>query len=738
MKKIVAFLMAFALSVMCFGTYGFADLTSDDTHAHDHAPSQHVVSAATVNDLFINTETSTYEKSYGELVMNLRLGPRKLNYRLDGTITITIEAKEGVLNTSATSVRGSFYGSNSTTPTYTATTVTLKFPVYANTNADAGSVRVVIPLSSTYTDTAANREVIVKLDYNGTGAILNKYADTYRVSICEHEMEEELVPATCQEDGYSEDVCVICGYRDYNSYELIRTTGEEHVYDFSDPLPPLSEYKESCDKTEGKGWFKCTLCGILKKKVGVQTAPHDFYKRELGSDGKWYSVCRDCGARVVSDNQCSHSTYNYIKISEKVPATCQSTGIAIWRCPTCGHDEERTIPRLTTHTYGGWQVVTAATCKQEGLQKRTCTVCGDVDTNTIPKSEHPYGEWTLLYAGSCTTPGKRQRVCSACYQIQQEDIAGSGHSWGPWAVTIPASCNVMGTNTRTCSNCGETDTKRTDMIPHSYGAWVTVTPATCVATGTDSHTCMVCGNVATRVSAVNPEGHSYGEWQTITAKTCLTDGEKSRTCSLCQKVDVAVDESVGHVFGEAVVDKKVTTKTCGVCGYSEAVKVVKGGTEKTLTAINGALKLTGVSANKNYSFEIGALDMETEAYYKQYIADLHKGYTYRVLDNGVEVAPNADMTLTLSVGAELEDYEIIVERMVGNARNQITNIERKDGKIVISGSDLIGSNMLLIRKGAEREMNLLVPIIVTVATLAIAGVAIYFFLVKGKKKEQLF
>ena len=43
MKKIVAFLMAFALCIVCFGTYGFADLDChDESHDHGH---NHVVKA---------------------------------------------------------------------------------------------------------------------------------------------------------------------------------------------------------------------------------------------------------------------------------------------------------------------------------------------------------------------------------------------------------------------------------------------------------------------------------------------------------------------------------------------------------------------------------------------------------------------------------------------------------------------------------------------------------------------
>ncbi len=757
MKKIAAFLMAFALCVVCFGTYGFADLAcTDDSHAHNHE----VLAAdsnlelpeddepALVEYLFINQRNTTvvYSEVTKTLTVTLYIDSESTAKGAVGSLTIT--APYYVLGKPVVSYCNVF-GTSAHEVTTTADKPSanaysnVKFNVNMGTNENGftqtGFMSIVYPVDTDYVNMYSwLRQVNISVSgavitTNGTTIRFDPNGSVYAAYICNHERTSTRVSVkpTCQKPGEEQTFCAVCNYV-ISTKALFPT---DHDLDYSKAYnQTLYPYVKPTCSTFGEGCFKCNDCGVLIK-ASIPKLDHTFGERVL-QNGVYYLQCSVCGTKEVAKDQCAHSKDNYELLSVIETSTCTKAGSARYRCPVCKQIEERALP-LAEHKYAATPtVVTSATCTTNGIRTNTCTVCKDTVAETIPMLGHAMSDWTTTVAATCTTSGTQERICTriGCNEKETKAIQGGGHSYGSWEVTQRATCITQGVETRTCFNCGNKENRSIMMTGHSYGAWNTTTPSTCTEQGVETRICLICNVPETRALAIDSENHKYGEWKTVTAKTCTTDGEKSRTCERCSKVDVEKDPCTGHVLGDAIPEGKANVKSCGVCGYKEIIENGKNGTTKTLATVSGGLTLSGTEAGKSYVFELGVPDMETEAYYRQY-QTFHKAYTFKLLENGKEAPVNTSMTLSIALDPMLEDYEVSVLRLVGNSFYPVNTFEREDNEVIIPGAELTDADVLFIVRGEERSMNLWIPIVLTVAVLAVAGVAIFFFMSKGKRKE---
>ena len=752
MKKIVAFLMAFALCIACFGTYGFADLDChDESHDHGH---NHVVKA--VDDdliqeyLYINRKSTATYTSYSELTNTLRvtitIDSESLSKGRSGVLTITapyyVLGKPSVLTGSVFGVDFRSASVTTTTPKPTSgASSSVQFSVTLDDNdpgfTQTGYVVLEYPVDAEYVKNYSwLRQAQINVSgyvvaEDGTTVRMDPSSSTYIAYICNHANVQYRVTkeATCQKAGEKERYCTSCNF--VLGTEPILPT--DHDLDFTKPFnQKIYGYQAPTCKSAGYGFFKCNECGTLINS-SIPKLAHTFGERIL-LNGVYYYECKVCKEVEIATNQCPHDAEKYVQIAVVSESTCTNKGVARYQCPECKQVEERELP-LADHKFTSSTITTAATCTTAGVKTSTCFVCKQKVTETIPVLGHDYGEWQTVTAATCIKDGVEAHYCSRCNATETRPVTGSGHNYGSWVTTVPASCVSNGTEVRVCSLCNQTQTQPIPMSTHTYGAWTTTTAATCVAPGVETRTCAVCN--ATDSRTINPiaDNHKFGEWETVVAKTCVTDGEKSRTCELCNFVQTETDACTGHVLGDAVVDGKFSTKTCGVCGYRETIKTVKDGTVKTLSSASGALVLTGTEAAKNYTFELGVPSMETEAYYKQYL-DFYKAYTFKVLVDGEAASVNDSMELTIATDPLLENYEISVLRLVGNSFYPINNFERDDGEVIIPGAELSGAEVIFVVKGEEASPNLVIPIVVTIVTVVIAGAAICIFMVKGKKKSS--
>lgn len=762
MKKIVAFLMAFALCIVCFGTYGFADVDCHEDHCHTH---DHVVKASDVIDddiiddgagggdnafieyLYVNKKQTScvYNDSKKTLTFNLVIDSESTEKGKGGGISVTTPYT--TYFGKPTEISGTVFGydandiksvvapnkpgtnttttiffdvpSSSTDPFTQYARVTIVYPVNTEGFFSSWMRKVQISVAGTVT-TVTNKTV----PFDTNSSICLAY-------LCNHAVTEErvTVEATCKAAGEKEIVCVGCGY--VKETKTIMPTN--HNFDYTKPLnQSIVPYRPATCTSFGSGQFMCKDCGYVTA-ASIPKLDHKFGERVL-LNGIYYFICSVCGTREVAENQCSHDPDNYAMISIVRESTCAKAGVARYQCPQCRQVEERELP-LVAHNFASSSIKTHATCTTAGVKVGICSVCMTPVEEAIPALGHDYGEWATTVVATCVKPGTEVRACTRCNVKETRTVTGSGHEYGSWVTTVPASCVANGTEVRVCELCNQTQSQVIPMTGHTYGVWETTTAATCVASGVETRTCVVCGATDNRTVSPIASNHKFGDWKTVVAKTCVTDGEKSRTCELCQLVETETDPCTGHVLGNAVVDGKLSTKSCGVCDYKEVVKTVKNGTEKTLSSAAGSLVLVGAEAEKNYTFEIGVPNMETEAYYKQYL-DFYKAYTFKVLVDGTDAAVNSSMELTIATDPFLENYEISVLRLVGNSFYPVNEFERDDDKVIIPGAELSGAEVIFVVKGEEASPNLVVPIVVTVATVLVAGAAVCIFMVKGKKKSE--
>lgn len=750
MKKFLSFLVAFAICLVSLGTYGFENTTSHshESCGHDHGESGHALLAADgdtadTDVLYAEVTGTTYNETSQTFTVTLSIGSKSGDKISGGTIAIQAPFSTlGRPTVTGGYLFGEFVGSSSfvsVNNTASFSTITLTIPeTGTDSRSPIGSLTIQYPVDASYFEYGSwtrIRELAIsgaakKADGSMFG--FDSQATTHRVYICNHSSNNWRVTkeATCTTTGTREQYCTTCGCVMKTETLLLI----DHDFDYSKRFNTSMGQDPTCTSA-GYGNYKCKMCGKIEYTLAPATG-HTWGSRYL-EDGVYKQKCTVCGTVTLADNQCAHDPDLYTLKRVVTASTCSVKGSAVYECPTCGATDTRELP-LAEHTFdGAWTVTTYATCTTAGSRYHTCTVCSQNVTEVIPALGHSYGSWVITKDATCISNGTRAHTCSVCGDVETQTIEKSGHSWGAWVTTKEATCETVGSQRRTCSLCGDVDTRDIAVVPHTYGEWMVTVAPTCKAAGTEAHICSVCGKSEERTAALDPDAHSWGEWKVVDAKTCITDGVKERECKLCGYVDSAVDPCTGHVFGEAVVKGKVTTKTCSICGYSEAVKTVKGGVEKTLTSVSGQLLVTGGVASKDVLFEIGAMPIDVAAYYKNY-REFDEAYTYKVLVDGAESSVTSDMRLTLSIDAAFEDYDVTLVGLRGNAFYTIGNYSRKGLDITIEGEDLAGIEAIFVTKGEENRPNIVVPIIIAVITLAIAGAAVYFIMSKNKNKGNTF
>ena len=720
MKKIFAFLLAFTFCFLCFGTYGFEDaaLCTED---HDH--SSHVYAASDDLYLTISVDSDYYVyNGEGELDVTIDFDMSEKTY-LHQNFRIEISA-ESVLDDDMKVVSGSIFGSTGTT-SYNNKIV---FEADgANWSGDSITIRFDDLDPSNFTSKSRRQRNIYINIYNAE----NSYGDDisygtsiYTVYLCTHAAtteEKVLLAPTCSKEGTKAEVCSACDYVVNTDY--IRPL--DHTFDYSKPFTNLYGYKAPTCTSTGYGQFKCLVCNTLEF-VNIPMS-HTYGPSTVNSSGYYVRECTKCGSIDVSD--CAH---NFKYSSTKTTATCEKKGVEIYKCSKCDLTEERETA-YASHKYGSWTTTKEAKCDAKGEKTRTCSVCNKTEKQEIAMIDHDFGEWKLIEEATCIADGLERRTCKECGEREERKTEKSGHRYGGWKVDTAPTCIATGLNKRTCSLCGDTETEVTDKVAHTYGAWAVTKAATCVATGIETRVCAVCQGEDTRTLAIDVNGHAYGDWKVVTPKTCVTNGVSNRTCALCQHVDERVDEATGHVFGPVDVDGKLTTKTCS-CGYTETIKTGKKGNTKTLADYSGSLEMTGAVADKNVVFEISAMTMDTEAEYKKYL-NFSKGYTYKVLVDGEPTNITSDMAMTLKLDGSFEDYEVSLAILKNGSFLTLSEYDRNGLEITIDGAQLIGTENIFVMQGKEMQPNIILPIVITVAILAIAGIAVFVIMSKNKSKN---
>ncbi len=141
--------------------------------------------------------------------------------------------------------------------------------------------------------------------------------------------EENVVAATCTEDGYTEYTCADCGY----SYrETIPATDHDYDEVVTDP---------TCT-TAGYSTFTCSKCGDTYTVAGDSATGHVFgdWQHKAGETHTHVRSCEVCGEEESED--CD------FELASVTPASLTAPEITTFKCRICGHEyEEETAPMLT-------------------------------------------------------------------------------------------------------------------------------------------------------------------------------------------------------------------------------------------------------------------------------------------------------------------------------------------------------------------------------------------------------
>ena len=157
---------------------------------------------------------------------------------------------------------------------------------------------------------------------------------------------------------------------------------------------------------------------------------------------------------------CKHDfspTGNVVKI-----ATCQETGIEMYKCKLCNKEEEHTLP-VVECVYDE-KVITQPSCTENGEKILTCKWCKTQKKETIKNLGHDYKK-KVVKKPTCTEKGTDKYTCSRCGHSYNKATNALGHSWVDATCTAPKKCSVCGktegkalghtVESGKCGRCGE-------------------------------------------------------------------------------------------------------------------------------------------------------------------------------------------------------------------------------------------------------------------------------------------
>jgi len=305
-------------------------------------------------------------------------------------------------------------------------------------------------------------------------------------------VEENLVPATCVDDG-SKDVVVYCaygcgtelsrtpevipaepGYHDYGepvvvaptcieggyTYELCVKCNDENRYDEVGPdllnghkNKLVGRVEATCTAEGWTGDLTCELCGdILNKGKVIPMKDHEIVvhdaKDPTCTEIGWYEyeTCNNCDYSTYVEIPALGHTKSDISVGVVAP-TCDEDGYTIWKCACCPEtfradfvDKLNHFDPITGESALVEYEAKAPTCDEPGWNAyEECTICDYTTYVEIPALDH---EDTIVIDPAVEpdcdnvgyTEGSHCEACGAVI-IPQDEIPALGHLYdGEWVI----------------------------------------------------------------------------------------------------------------------------------------------------------------------------------------------------------------------------------------------------------------------------------------------------------------
>lgn len=406
----------------------------------------------------------------------------------------------------------------------------------------------------------------------------------YSCSVCGYSYTESIEPkghgygkemvqaATCERDGYTYQVCQVCGQETQTGRidKLSHNYGEW-----------ITTREANC--TEGGMQIRtCVNCKAEETRIIPATGhKSDSYKVVLSPSctmaGKEEAVCSVCGEKI--EREIPAPGHDFVE-GDVTDSTCTDEGVVNYTCSRCSATEQRVI-RAKGHSASAWITDVAASCENAGSRHKECTVCNaTMETEIIPALGHKYA--SAVTAPTCTAQGYTTKVCNTCGKTEITDYVDAlGHKDGQWETVTPATCMAEGKRHKVCTVCGvERDTQVIEKTPHSFTAYGITREATEDVEGEKTAHCDTegCDAIDTVSIPRLPHIHSYDTVIEEADATCETDGYTKKQCR-CKEVLTTTIPKLGHDYqlsahkdAECEVDG-YDKYICGNCGSEQSNRI---------------------------------------------------------------------------------------------------------------------------------------------------------------------
>ncbi len=348
---------------------------------------------------------------------------------------------------------------------YDATAPVVTFAGSSNAAKDkfCGEVTINVEEANAYT-VKANGEVltaedgvykITKADYYNIVVedVAGNKVSKYVTVTAGHDMQEYVIEATCEIDGYKTEKCAVCGTQNADE-EILESEGHKMTTKHVAPTCTENGYDVmECSKCHLKETIEHNATGDL-----LYPANDHSYKKVEGSEenevivtlpatcsdtGLGYNLCSVCGYRNVVTLDINPDAHNPFPV-KVIKSTCTQAGS---RTQVCRYNPEHvlineTLP-LADHTFDGWRVETPVGCfegvKDEngeytqlpayGLEVNYCSKCGtdnEVDgvlvTREIKELKNHFWQITDRTENAEGTKATVTYGCTGCTATRTETV----------------------------------------------------------------------------------------------------------------------------------------------------------------------------------------------------------------------------------------------------------------------------------------------------------------------------
>lgn len=418
-----------------------------------------------------------------------------------------------------------------------------------------------------------NYQIII----NGEGTFK---IEEHQYSIGESFVQENVIKATCEEDG-SYDEVYYCQSPECGAECLrYKKTSSKKGHNFSESF--ITDIVPTCTQ-KGLKSRHCTRCYNSIDSIEIPATGHLWGDPQIVQE----PTCTQKGTLSYKclNDQCDSTKQEGIdslghdfeeNFTLDSAATCEKDGVESRHCTRCEQITEIThIPALG-HTWDEGVVKKEPKCEEEGLMTYHCLIAGCEGSKDEPIAPigHQFGSGFITDTfPTCVTQGSKSKHCNRCMgRSEVTPIPANGHRWDKGDTIHTPSCTGKGVIEFHCivRSCGVSKTEEINALGHKWDGGVITQEPTCTKHGLRVYTCTADSCGVTKTEKENELGHKFEKEFTIDIPaTCITSGKKSRHCERCEaRTNATLLPATGHAWSNPIVTQAATCTTKGVKVFS--------------------------------------------------------------------------------------------------------------------------------------------------------------------------